>query len=110
MLPQTPIKEGEEMPEHEIPESSPQSAVFGLISPTTKPPSPQISDAMRTYNIPVSSRKDATLLIPGSITIDEYGFIQEWLEKMKNAIVEHEADDRCIVSDNRLIHVLLDRL
>ena len=73
---ETEIKEGEEMPEHKIPESS-----------------PQISDTMRTYNIPVSSKKDATLLIPGSITIDEYGFIQEWLEKMKNAIVEHEADD-----------------
>ena len=81
---ETEVNEGEEMPEHEIPESSPQN------QPHQKPPSPQISDAMRTYNIPVSSTKDATLLIQGSITVDEYGFIQEWLKIMKNAIVEHE--------------------
>ena len=93
------------MKEHIIPESSPLDQRRFRVSdpihtypppplPHTKPPPLQTTDTMRTYNIPVSSKKDATLLIPGSITIDEYGFIQEWLEKMKNAIVEHEADDR----------------
>ena len=100
----TQIKEGEEMKEHIIPESSPlDQGRFRVSDPihTYPPPPPllypppplQTTEAMRTYNIPVSSKKDATLLIPGSITIDEYGFIQEWIEKMKNAIVEHEADD-----------------